>query len=31
VRDPVMLMDKLCHGSAGSELVRERLAELMSC
>jgi hypothetical protein len=26
-----MLMDKLCHGSAGSELVCERLAELMSC
>ncbi|MEJ2591657.1 MAG: transcriptional regulator [Candidatus Thiodiazotropha sp.] len=30
VRDPVLLMDKLCHGSSGSELVRERLDELMS-
>ena len=30
-RDPVMLMDKLCHGSSGSDLVRERLGELMSC
>ncbi len=29
-RDPVLLMDKLCHGSSGSELVRERLDELMA-
>lgn len=29
-QDPVLLMDKLCHSAAGSELVRERLAELIS-
>jgi len=28
--DPVVLMERLCHGSAGSELVRERLDGLMS-
>jgi hypothetical protein len=28
-RDPVMLMDRLCHGSPGSELVCERLGELI--
>jgi hypothetical protein len=28
--DPVMLMSKLCHGTSGSELVRERLGELMT-
>ena len=28
--DPVMLMKKLCEGAAGSELVRERLHELMA-
>jgi hypothetical protein len=27
--DPIVLMSKLCHGSPGSELVRERLGELM--
>ncbi len=28
--DPVVLMEKLCHGSPGSEMVRERLDELIS-
>lgn len=28
--DPALLMDKLCRGSGGSELIRERLAELAS-
>ncbi len=28
--DPMMLMSKLCQGTSGSELVRERLGELMS-
>ncbi len=28
--DPSLLMEKLCHDSSGSELVRERLAELVS-
>ncbi len=28
--DPVMLMEKLCHGSSGSEMVRERLDELIA-
>ncbi|EIJ34861.1 helix-turn-helix domain-containing protein [Thiothrix nivea] len=29
-QDPSLLMEKLCHSTAGSELVRERLAELAS-
>lgn len=29
-QDPAMLMEKLCHSTSGSELVRERLAELAS-
>ncbi|MEJ2455268.1 MAG: transcriptional regulator [Candidatus Thiodiazotropha sp.] len=29
-RDPIVLMSKLCHGNSGSELVRERLGELMT-
>ena len=28
-RDPTMLMDKLCNSTSGSELVRERLSELV--
>lgn len=28
-QDPTMLMDKLCHSTSGSELVRERLSELV--
>jgi hypothetical protein len=29
-QDPVVLMDKLCRSTSGSELVRERLYEIMS-
>ncbi|MDD5391785.1 MAG: transcriptional regulator [Thiothrix sp.] len=29
-QDPSVLMEKLCHSTGGSELVRERLAELVS-
>lgn len=29
-QDPAVLMEKLCHSTSGSELVRERLAELVS-
>lgn len=29
-QDPSVLMEKLCHSTSGSELVRERLAELAS-
>ena len=29
-QEPRVLMEKLCHSTSGSELVRERLAELMS-
>lgn len=29
-QDPTMLMDKLCRSTSGSELVRERLYEIMS-
>jgi hypothetical protein len=29
-QDPQVLMEKLCHSTSGSELVRERLAELMA-
>ncbi|MBJ6611331.1 MAG: transcriptional regulator [Candidatus Thiothrix moscowensis] len=29
-QDPHVLMEKLCHSTSGSELVRERLAELMT-
>lgn len=29
-QDPAVLMEKLCHSTSGSEMVRERLAELAS-